>query len=204
MAAQNHKWKGYLKGPALFVIAAIAVMCAANQGCSQRITDDQEAAEAIAEANAIIQADQAKEQRAELVRQQQIADAERALAHEGSADPAEASCQKSTLYVGSIARARDNGVSLNKVLHTIDESNWALGDDELTREFNALARIDKADQSKTARDIYKHPEISPVKFQDRAYRACVDTWHSNLLKAKKEEEMQLILPGVNKIPSPSP
>lgn len=134
MAAQKKKWRGNLKGLALFAMAAIAVLCAASQGCSQRLTDDQENAEATAEANAALQpifaAEQTEQQKAESVRQQQLADDAQALAEanarEDSTNSAETICQKSTLYVGSIAQARDNGVSLNKVLHTIDESNFAL------------------------------------------------------------------------------
>ncbi len=205
MAIQKHKWSGNLKGLALFASAAIAVMCATSQGCSQRTSDDQEDAEVMAEASAARQRI-AERQKAESVRQQQLADEEaQALARDESAFSIETMCQQLTLYVGSIAQARDNGVSLDKVLHTIhdemlhtiDESNVDPDNDQQKRDFNAdAARIVKAEESKTAPDIYKHREISPVKFQDRAYRECVDEQKSYQLKRKKEEEMKLKLPGL--------
>ncbi len=191
-----------MKGFALFALAAIAVTCAANQGCSQRVIDDQEAAEAMARANAAQQADR---QKAESVRQQQLADDAQALAQanarEDSALSIETICQQSTLYWGSIAQARDNGVSLNKVLHTINDQTGMWAEDA---DLQTIQRMGMAEESKTARYIYRHREISPVKFQDRAYRECVESDRRYRLKAKKDEEEQLKLPGINTMPSPLP
>jgi hypothetical protein len=185
------------RGLVLFSVAAISVVCAASQGCSQRLNDDQETAQESAEIVHAVEANQEKRQGAELAIQQQAAEAipkpVPISAPDHSALDA-TTCQKITLYWGSIAQARDNGVSLDEVLHTINDRAEIPG--EFDPYIEAMARDGRAEESKDARYIYKHREISPVKFQDRAYRECIDSDRRYWLKQRKEEEDQLRLPGL--------
>lgn len=202
----EEKWRltGLVKqrkgGLAVFAVAAIAVACAVNQGCSQRPTDEQESAKESAEIVQAIKVNQAREeneQRAQLAINQQFADEISKQAPTSAPDYSAtdtATCQKTTLYWGSIAQARDNGVSLDKVLHSINDRVEIPG--EFDPYIEAMARQGRAEESKNARYIYKHREISPVKFQDRAYRECLDSDRRYRLKQRKEEEDRLKLPGL--------
>jgi hypothetical protein len=193
----RQKREGELKGLALFAITAISLVCAANQSCSQRTTDDHQAAEAMAGSNATASADLAKEQYAELMRLRQSADTTSKQAPTSEPDYSAtdaATCQQTTLYWGSIAQARDNGVPLDKVLRAINDRTAIPG--EFDPYIEAMARQGRTEECKNARYIYKHREISPVKFQDRAYRECVERDRRDRLKARKEKDEELRLPGI--------